>query len=103
MLTPTCGTTRSSATCSATPRVVPFVRPSLSRPGDPGMSPHVVIRGHASIGPLGADRATADASPAKAYVRDAMPSTRTSLRPGTSCAISIDRIGGVGPWAGGAR
>ena len=63
------------------------------------MSPYVVIYAHATIGPLGVTGPLLTKL-AKAYVRDAMPSIRTNLRPGTSCAIPSTGSGALALGSG---
>jgi PPOX class probable F420-dependent enzyme len=79
------------------PRVVLAFAPP-QRPGD-WMSPHAIIRATASIGPLGPTGPLLT-SLAKAYVgHDAEYPDQSQT--GYVVRYSIDRIGGIGPWAGG--
>lgn len=79
------------------PRVVLAFAPS-QQPGD-WMSPHAIIHATASIGPLGLTGPVLTRL-AKAYVgQDAEYPDQSQT--GYIVRYSIDRIGGVGPWARG--
>jgi PPOX class probable F420-dependent enzyme len=81
------------------PRVVLSFAPP-QRPGD-WMSPHAIIRATATIGPLGLTGPLLTRL-AKVYVG---PDAEYPDEPQTGYIVrySIDRIGGVGPWATGAN
>lgn len=81
------------------PRVVLSFAPP-QQPGD-WMSPHAIIYATAAIGPLGPTGPLLTQL-AKAYVgRNAEYPDQSQT--GYIVRYSIDRIGGVGPWAGGAK
>jgi PPOX class probable F420-dependent enzyme len=81
------------------PRVVLSFAPP-QRPGD-WMSPYAIIHATATIGPLGPTGPLLTRL-AKAYVgRDVEYPDQSQT--GYTVRYSIDRIGGVGPWAGGAN
>jgi PPOX class probable F420-dependent enzyme len=81
------------------PRVVLSFAPP-QRPGD-WMSPHAIIRATATIGPLGLTGPLLTRL-AKVYVG---PDAEypDEAQTGYIVRYSIDRIGGVGPWATGAN
>jgi hypothetical protein len=81
------------------PRVVLSFAPP-QQPGD-WMSPHAIIHATATIGTLGLTGPLLTRL-AKAYVgHDAEYPDQSQT--GYIVRYSIDRIGGVGPWAGGAN
>jgi hypothetical protein len=81
------------------PRVVLTFAPP-QQPGD-WMSPHVVIHATATIGPLGPTGPLLTRL-SKAYVGpDAEYPDETQT--GYIVRYGIDRVGGIGPWAGNAQ